>query len=149
MSSRRFTEAELVERPALDLLAELGWTVLDAGAEVLGPAGTLGRDSIHEVILTHRLRDALWVLNPAVPDDTREEALTAVTWDRANMDPTRANQEIHELLRDGYRLNGGMTGVTLSTPPYGTSISPTQPRTAGWRRRRCGSPVSCTAGGRT
>jgi type I restriction enzyme R subunit len=103
VSPRRFTEAELVERPALDLLAELGWTVLDAGAEVLGPAGTLGRDSIHEVILTHRLRDALHVLNPSVPDDIREEALTAVTRDRANMDPTRANQEIHGLLRDGYR----------------------------------------------
>ncbi len=48
MSPRRFTEAELVERPALELLAELGWIVLDAHAEVLGPAGTLGRDSIHE-----------------------------------------------------------------------------------------------------
>ncbi len=103
MSPRRFTEAELVERPALELLAELGWTVLDAGAEVLGPAGTLGRDSIHEVVLTHRLRDALHVLNPSVPDDIREEALTAVTRDRANMVPTRANKEIHGLLRDGYR----------------------------------------------
>ena len=59
MNPRRYTEAELVENPALDLLAELGWTVVDAYAETLGPAGTLGRDSIHEVVLTHRLRDAL------------------------------------------------------------------------------------------
>ena len=69
MTPRRYTEAELVENPALDLLAELGWTVVDAYAETLGPAGTLGRDSIHEVILTHRLRDALHFLNPSVPDD--------------------------------------------------------------------------------
>ena len=103
MSPRGYTEAELVERPALELLAELGWTVVDAYTETLGPDGTLGRDSIHDVVLTHRLRDALRALNPSVPDDIREEALTAVAKDRALMDPTRANREIHELLRDGYR----------------------------------------------
>ncbi len=103
MSPRRFTEAELVERPALALLAELGWTVVDGYGETLGPAGTLGRDSLHEVVLTHRLRDALRVLNPTAPDDVREEALTAVTKDWSVMDPIRANQAIHRLLRDGYQ----------------------------------------------
>ena len=103
MTPRRFTEAELVERPALELLAELGWTVVDTYAEALGPAGTLGRDSLHEVVLTHRLRDALRVLNPAAPDDVREEALTAVTKDWSVMDPVRANKAIYGLLRDGYQ----------------------------------------------
>jgi len=103
LTARRFTEAELVERPALALLAELGWTVVDGSGETLGPAGTLGRDSLHEVVLMHRLRDALRVLNPTVPDDAREEALTAVTKDWSVMDPTRANQAIHGLLRDGYQ----------------------------------------------
>ncbi len=102
MSPRAFTEAELVERPALELLAELGWEVVDAFAETLGPAGTLGRDSLHDVVLTHRLRDALRALNPAVPDEAREEALVAFTKDRSVMEPTRANREIYELLRDGY-----------------------------------------------
>jgi len=103
VSPRRFTEAELVERPALELLAELGWTVVDAYAETLGPAGTLGRDSIHDVVLTHRLRAALARLNPATPGLVREEALAAITRDRSVMDPTRANREIHRLLRDGYQ----------------------------------------------
>jgi type I restriction enzyme R subunit len=103
MTPRRFTEAELVEGPALELLAELGWTVLDAYGETLGPAGTLGRDSIHDVILTHRLRDAIAVLNPGVPDLVREEALSAITKDRSVMEPTRANREVHALLRDGHR----------------------------------------------
>ena len=60
-----------MERPALELLAELGWTVVDAFGETFGPAGTLGRDSMHDVVLTHRLRDALRWLNPEVPDDIR------------------------------------------------------------------------------
>ena len=103
MTLRRFTEAELVERPALELLAELGWEVVDAYGETLGPAGTLGRDSIHDIILTHRLRDAIRVLNPGVPDLVREEALAALAKDHSVMDPTRANREIHALLRDGHR----------------------------------------------
>ena len=103
MNPRRYTEAELVENPALDLLAELGWTVVDAYAETLGPAGTLGRDSIHEAILTHRLRHALHLLNPSTPEDIVEEALLSVTKDWSLMNRTRASREIHTLLRDGYR----------------------------------------------
>jgi type I restriction enzyme, R subunit len=102
VTPRRFTEAELVERPALELLAELGWTVVDAYAEKLGPAGTLGRDSISDVVLTHRLRNALRAFNPDVPDDIQEEALAAIVRDRSLLEPTRANREIYDLLRDGY-----------------------------------------------
>jgi type I restriction enzyme R subunit len=103
VSSRPYSEAELVERPALELLAELGWEVVDAYSEVLGSAGTLGRDSIHDVVLTHRLRDALTLLNPSVPVDVREEAIAAVAKDRSAMDSTRANREVHDLLCDGFR----------------------------------------------
>ncbi len=98
-----YSEAGLVEEPALELLAELEWEVVNAFGEVLGPAGTLGRDSMHEVVLVHRLRDAIRFLNPDVPDHIREEALQAVTKDRSVMDRVRANRELHTLLRDGYR----------------------------------------------
>jgi type I restriction enzyme, R subunit len=103
VSPHSFTELELVERPALELLAQLGWSVVDAYAETLGTGGTLGRDSLHEVVLVHRLRAALGELNPSVPDLVREEALAAVTKDRAVMERTRANREFHRLLREGYR----------------------------------------------
>ncbi|MGH3849569.1 MAG: type I restriction endonuclease, partial [Pseudonocardiaceae bacterium] len=98
-----YSEAGLVEAPALELLAELGWEVANAWSETFGPAGTLGRDSMHEVVLVHRLRDAIRFLNSVVPELIREEALQAVTKDRSVMDRVRANREVHTLLRDGYR----------------------------------------------
>ncbi len=103
MSPEFYTEAALVEGPALELLAEMDWTVVDAYAETLGSGGTLGRDSVHEVVLTYRLRDALTLLNGRVPDTVREEALAAIVKDRSTMDPVRANREVYDLLRDGYR----------------------------------------------
>lgn len=103
MSPEFYTEASLVEGPTLELLAELGWTVVNAYSETFGPSGTLGRDSMHEVVLTHRLRKALAALNPEVPDAAREEALTVLTKNRSVMDPVRANQEVRTLIRDGYR----------------------------------------------
>ncbi len=97
-----YTEGGLVERPALELLGQLGWTVVNAFSETFGPAGTLGRDSMRDVVLTHRVRDALRWLNPEVPEAIREEALAAVAKDRSVMDRVRANREVYGLVRDGY-----------------------------------------------
>jgi type I restriction enzyme R subunit len=98
-----YTEGALVERPALELLEQLGWTVVSAFNETFGPAGTLGRNSMHDVVLTHRVHDALRWLNPQVPDAIREEALAAIAKDRSVMDRVRANREVYDLIRDGYR----------------------------------------------
>ncbi|WP_239655429.1 HsdR family type I site-specific deoxyribonuclease [Mycobacterium riyadhense] len=92
-----------MERPSLDLLEQLGWTVLNGFQETFGTAGTLGRDSMHDVVLIHRLRDALRDLNPLIPESIREEALGAIGRDRSLMDRVRANREVYELVRDGYR----------------------------------------------
>jgi type I restriction enzyme R subunit len=98
-----YSEDELVEKPSLSLLASLGWTVANAFGETFGPAGTLGRDSMHDVVLTHRLRGALASLNPQVPEPVREEALDALAKDRSLLDRVRANREVYDLVRDGYR----------------------------------------------
>ncbi|MGI8427357.1 MAG: HsdR family type I site-specific deoxyribonuclease [Actinomycetota bacterium] len=102
LSPRSYSEDELVEQPSLELLRELGWTVVDANSETLGPEGTLGRDSIGETILTHRLLASLRKLNPGLPETVIAEAAAAVSKDRSLMDPVRASKEIYGLLRDGY-----------------------------------------------
>lgn len=97
-------EARYVEEPSMELLAQLGWTPVDAFAETLGPQGTLGRDSQHDVVLTHRLRFAMRRLNSAdVPDTSIDEAVEVLTKSRSVMDRVRANREVYDLLRDGYR----------------------------------------------
>ena len=93
-----------VEKPSMELLRQLGWTPIDAFQETLGAHGTLGRDSQHDVVLTHRLRFAVRKLNDAdVPDASVNEAIEALTKDRSVMDRVRANREVYDLLRDGYR----------------------------------------------
>src|SRR5690606_3790285 len=89
---------------SMQLLAELGWSRVDAWQETLGANGTLGRDSQHEVVLTHRLRAAIRRLNPAdLPDTAIDDAVEAVTKDRSVVQRVRANREVYDLLRNGYR----------------------------------------------
>lgn len=97
-------EYDYVEKPSMELLTQLGWTPVDAFHEILGAQGTLGRDSQHDAVLTHRLRFAIRKLNPEdVPDSVINEAIGAITKDRSVMDRVRANREVYDLLRDGYR----------------------------------------------
>lgn len=104
MMSPAGPEYMYVEKPSIELLAKLGWTPVDAFQEVLGPEGTLGRDSRRDVVLTHRLRFAMRKLNPEhVPDTSIDEAIEVLTRDRSIMDGVRANREVHGLLRGGYR----------------------------------------------
>jgi type I restriction enzyme R subunit len=70
-----FTEDLLVEQPAIELLAELGWSTVNAYAEKLGPDGTLGRDNHGEVVLLRHLRHALERLNPMLPEEAIEQAM--------------------------------------------------------------------------
>jgi type I site-specific restriction-modification system R (restriction) subunit len=74
MSPHPYTEDQLIEQPAIALLAELGWTTVTALDEVLGLEGTFGRETKSDVVLTAHLRAALVRLNPDAPaeDRTRE-----------------------------------------------------------------------------
>src|SRR5258708_7950829 len=99
MSPHAYTEDQLVERPAIGLLAELGWESVSAMEEVFGSGGTLGRDTSGEVVLVTRLRAALEKLNPKFPPEAISSALDELTRDRSAMTLAGANRDICVLLK--------------------------------------------------
>ncbi|MGY2892843.1 type I restriction endonuclease subunit R [Deinococcus sp. UYEF24] len=98
---REFGELRLVEETCLAILRELGWKTLDATHEVLGTAGTLGRESEREVILVRELRSALTHLNPDVPKSGIEQAVEILSQDRSALSAVAGNQELHRLMVEG------------------------------------------------
>jgi len=66
-----FSEQDLVEKPTLELLQQLGFEITNAYTEGFGEehvaAGAPGRDDRSQVVLHHRLRPKLAALNPLLP----------------------------------------------------------------------------------
>src|ERR1051326_4286517 len=104
------TEDALVEQPALRLLRDLGWAVASGFEETLGRAGTLGGDSQAEVVLVHRLRDALRSINLGVPGEASEAAVERLTADRSALDRVGRSREVYRLLRDGAKVEAEVDG---------------------------------------
>jgi len=94
MSPSDYTEELLVEQPAIDLFAELGWATMSAVEESVGsaepspqpsPSGRgswLGRETKSEVVLIPKLRAALERLNPALPADAINSAVDDLARDQ-------------------------------------------------------------------
>jgi type I restriction enzyme R subunit len=95
------SEAGSVEKPALALLAELGWSLLNLQDEAPGPQNPTGRKNFREAYLPARLRAALAKLNPKLPEEALRQAQTALTIDRSAMLPVRANREVMALIVEG------------------------------------------------
>ena len=95
------SEDGIVERPALELLQELGWSHIDLRDETPGPANPTGRTSFQQVCLPARLRAALERLNSGLPIEAITLAEEALTRDRTAMLPLNANREVMALLLDG------------------------------------------------
>lgn len=45
-----YSEFALIEQPAIELYANLGWDTCNCCCETFGPNGTLGREARHEVV---------------------------------------------------------------------------------------------------
>lgn len=101
MSPHAYTEDQLVEQPAIALLAKLGWATISALEEVLGADGTLGRVTTSEVVLIRRFKAALTRLNPDVPPEGIAAAVDQLTADRSAMSLVAANREVYALLKEG------------------------------------------------
>ncbi|MDX9859229.1 MAG: type I restriction endonuclease subunit R [candidate division Zixibacteria bacterium] len=100
-----YTEDQLVEQPAIGLLAELGWKTVSALDETLGATGTLQRETKGDVVLISRLRAVLERLNPVLPSEAITAAMDELTRDRSAMSLEAANREIYLLLKDGIKVS--------------------------------------------
>jgi len=102
--SRRFSEDEAVESPAVALTADLGWQTLNCYEETFGQGGTLGRETKNEVVLLRRLQAALEKLNPKTPAESIGRAVEELTRGRSAMSMVEANRQVYRLLRDGVKV---------------------------------------------
>lgn len=102
--AQAYGEDAAIERPAIELFADLGWHTLNLLHEWSLGRSTEGRDSEKQVILEPRLRRAVERLNPDLPANAVDQVIDEVTRDRSRMIPVNANQELWKLLRDGVKV---------------------------------------------
>ncbi|MHB1233112.1 MAG: type I restriction endonuclease subunit R [Burkholderiales bacterium] len=92
----------MVEEAALTWFGELGYAIAH-GPHIAPGESASERDSFADVILIGRLRDAITRLNPAIPEDAREEALRKVLHPD-NPSFLANNRAFHHMLRDGVEV---------------------------------------------
>jgi type I restriction enzyme R subunit len=105
-----YSEYQLIEQPAIALLAEMGWETMNCFHEFEQAGGSpLGRENKGEVVLTKKLRPALEKLNLDVSSDAIDLAIEELMRTRAVMSLVEANREIYGLLKDDVK-------VTMTAP---------------------------------
>ena len=100
-----YSEDSLVEQPAIQLFAAMGWQTASTLEEAFGNQGTLGRETKGETALLPRLRSALERLNPSLPPEALSQAMDQLTRDRSAMSLAAANREVYGLLKDGIEVS--------------------------------------------
>ena len=112
----------IVEDAALEWFGELGYAV-GHGPHLAPGEPAAERESFGEVVLVGRLREAIRRLNPAVPEEAREEALRKVL--RVGTPSlTQTNRAFHRMLRDGVpveypRPDGSIAGDHVRLVDFG------------------------------
>ena len=99
-----YNEDQLVEQPAIALLAEMGWETMDCYNEFDQGSSPLGRENRGEVVLTRKLRAALKRLNPDTSGEAIDDTIEKLTESRATMSLEEANCEIYRLLKEGVKV---------------------------------------------
>lgn len=100
-----YSEDILVEQPTIALFVGLGYYTAHCYNEVFGPNGTLGRETMSDVLLVPRLREAICNLNPAISSEATQLAIEELIRDRSSLNPVLANKEIYKLLKDGVKVS--------------------------------------------
>ncbi len=103
------TEDQL-EQDTLAWLADVGWQHRH-GPELAPEGNTPERSDYRQVLLTGRLRQAIKLLNPAVPQAARDDALKQVI-DLGTPSLLAANRQFHKLLLNGVPVQYQQDGET-------------------------------------
>ena len=99
-----YSEDQLIEKNAIDLLESLGWEHRNCYNEFDQGSSLLGREHRDEVVLTTRLCTALKRLNPDASSEAIDDAIEELTRSRATMSREEANWEIYRLLKNGVKV---------------------------------------------
>ena len=91
-----------IEEASLKWLANLGYTVLH-GPNIAPDTPDAERCSYKEVVLKHRLRDAVARLNSEIPADAQEEAIRKVLHPDSPA-LVQNNRSFHQMLVDGIEV---------------------------------------------
>ncbi len=102
--TRAYSEDALIEQPAIELFADLGWDTANLYVEWSGTVSSEGRQTQQDVVLVPRLRLALERLNPELPADALDKAIEELSRDRSKLLPVNANLEVYRLLKDGVKV---------------------------------------------
>lgn len=102
----QFSEDNLVEQTAIKLIKQI-WNDESCHINAFKDEddARLGREHRSEVVLKKYLLSALKNINPGVPEDALQQAMSEITRDRSNTTLVKANQEIYKLLKDGFSVN--------------------------------------------
>ena len=99
---------DMVEQEALDILKELDYEILH-GPDISPDGPNPMRELYSDIVITERLRDAIYHLNPDIPPTAKEEAVKKVLR-TSSPDLIITNYQFHQLLTDGitveYRKDG-------------------------------------------
>lgn len=97
-----YSEDRLIEQPSMEILQDLGWDSSNVyRGETFGKDGTLGRDSIAQVILKYRFFEAIKKLNPGLPEKAYQEAYDLLKQPVATKSLVEINHEKYQFMRDG------------------------------------------------
>lgn len=103
MAKKDYSEDLLIQAPTAEFLEQqLGWQSVFAQDEGgFGPDSLLGRASDSEVVLTREVLAALKRLNPGLPEEAYQQALSQVVQDDITQSLIALNEAKYKLLRDG------------------------------------------------
>jgi type I restriction enzyme R subunit len=99
-----YTEAKLVEQPAIGLFQSLDYEHQNCFHERFCNNGTLGRETPLDVVLVPRLKSALFRPNPDLPEEAIDLAIDELARDRSSQNPVIANRELYRMLKDGIKV---------------------------------------------